>query len=585
MQARPTAPIPARPTTRSSIIPVAEIINNAEEEIRDAAMGRKCLDKHQYTTPGESLTPEHISYALFYISQMKNVTPIVKSAIRSAAYLIQEVCMSTTAQTIANNITMKLETSIIAAISPQIAKVLSAADKLDELNVKLDTNIIELSKNVECMNSPMSLTESNSVDTQLRTLAADTTTIKDAIDDLKLLTKAVQPQGSSPYCEALLSQNDATTTHQQNTPANIARAHSAVKEHQILLDPDQGHPRINSNTTKEEMIGMLKEAIASVETIDSPPIQIKSLAHLRNQGIVLELNSPEAVMWVKNPLNKLIFIEQLGGNVQIKDRLFNIVVPFLLISTDISDPATLRNIEHENDIDASTVMQVKWIKDPSKRDENQRVAHALITLTSPEAANKLLKDSLYINMDRLQPHKDKKEPIRCLKCQRLGHMAKSCLQEKDTCSTCAGEHRVAYADRHCPQFIKRCTSMDERTPENSMPYFPMEEAWTQVLAPPKPTLQLIKTRPPPSQPRPPAQQYLWQTTLGEAMTFRNTGPRGRGQVRHMHGGRGGPPLHSHRLPPPAAQPTPPTHPPNPIDTPAPAPTPAESTPPATLPHD
>ncbi|KAI6105271.1 hypothetical protein EV401DRAFT_1873773, partial [Pisolithus croceorrhizus] len=135
---------------------------------------------------------------------------------------------------------------------------------------------------------------------------------------------------------------------------------------------------------------MLKEAIASVETIDSPPIQIKSLARLRNQGIVLELNSPEAVMWVKNPLNKLIFIEQLGGNIQIKDRLFNIIVPFLPISTDISDPAMLRNIKRENDIDASTVMQVKWIKDPSKRDENQRVAHALITLTSPEAANKLL---------------------------------------------------------------------------------------------------------------------------------------------------------------------------------------------------
>ncbi|KAI6109405.1 hypothetical protein EV401DRAFT_2076292 [Pisolithus croceorrhizus] len=211
---------------------------------------------------------------------MKNITPIVKSAIHSAAYLIQEVCMSTTAQTVANDITMKLETLIIAAISPQIAKVLSAVDKLDELNVKLDTNIIELLKNVECMNSPMYLTESNSVDTQLQTLAANTSTIKDMIDNLKLLTKAVQPQGSLPYREALLSQNCVTTTHQQNTPTNITRAHSAVKERQILLDPDQGHPWINSNTTKEEMIGMLKEAIASVENIDSPPIQIKSLTHL-----------------------------------------------------------------------------------------------------------------------------------------------------------------------------------------------------------------------------------------------------------------------------------------------------------------
>ncbi|KIK16496.1 hypothetical protein PISMIDRAFT_45658, partial [Pisolithus microcarpus 441] len=127
----------------------------------------------------------------------------------------------------------------------------------------------------------------------------------------------------------------------------------------------------------------------------------------------------------------------------------------------------------------------------------QRVAHALLSLTTPEAANKLLKDGCYIQLDRLRPHKDKKEPMRCMKCQRFGHMAKECAHHEDTCGTCARNHRSnacdspqllfcivcqtdshSSSDRNCPEFIKQCNAMDDKTPENNMPYFPTEEAWT-----------------------------------------------------------------------------------------------------------
>lgn len=581
-QSSSNTPNPSRPITRSSNLPIAEIINNPDEEIRSAEAGRKFLDKHQYTIPGEPVTFEHVSHALFYISQMKGVTPLVRSTVRSAAYLVQDMVASTAAQTIVEDVTSKLETSLIAAISPQIAKILTAAETFDKLSTKIDESADKITKNAECVPHQPVLTDHDSVDTCLQALTADTTTIKEAIDDLKMLTKAVQPPTPSPYREALLSQNHDTPTSQNNIPVSIARAHAAVKERQILLDPDHDHPQINNNTSKDSMIDMLKQAITSVETIDSPQIQIKSLARLRNQGILLELNSSEAATWVKNPLNRLIFIEQLGGKIKIKDRQFNLVVPFLPISTDISDPATLRYIEHENGIPEYAITQARWIKDPTKCDDNQRVAHALFSFSSPEAANKLLKDGLYVNMERLRPHKDKKEPIRCLKCQWLGHMAKDCTQEKDTCSKCAGEHRFTQcstpdtlfcvncqsnnhssADRHCPQFIKRRAALDERTPENNMPYFPTEEAWTQALAPPKPSTPLIQTRLPPGQPRPQTQPHLRQTTLGEGMTIRNTGHgqgQGRGRGRRPHGGRGGPPVHNYGppladyMPPPPAPP-------------------------------
>ncbi|KAI6118551.1 hypothetical protein EDD16DRAFT_1707344 [Pisolithus croceorrhizus] len=182
--------------------------------------------------------------------------------------------------------------------------------------------------------------------------------VKDAIDDLKMLAKVAQPPASSPYCKALLSNSHSTPTPQQQAPTNTIRAHVAIREHQVLLDPDTDHPQINNNMSKESMVNMLKQAISSVVTIDSPQIQIKSITKLCNQGILLELNSVEAATW-------------LSSKIRIKDRQYNVVVPFLPVPTDISDPATLQNIEHENNIPEGAINMARWIKDPSKHDEKQ----------------------------------------------------------------------------------------------------------------------------------------------------------------------------------------------------------------------
>lgn len=135
-------------------------------------------------------------------------------------------------------------------------------------------------------------------------------------------------------------------------------------------------------------------------------------------------------------------------------------------------------------------------------------------------------------------------------------MARDCAHHEDTCGTCALPHRTAQCssartkfcincqtdshsstDRSCPEFIMKCNAMDEKTPENMMPYFPTNEAWTQVLLPPRSTSPLNPTRTTMTN----SNHYsntngaLRQTTLGEAMTVRQQAPR-RGQPRR----RGGP---------------------------------------------
>ncbi|KIK80710.1 hypothetical protein PAXRUDRAFT_109257, partial [Paxillus rubicundulus Ve08.2h10] len=132
-----------------------------------------------------------------------------------------------------------------------------------------------------------------------------------------------------------------------------------------------------------------------------------------------------------------------------------------------------------------------------RRAINQRVAHILLHLNDPHHANKIMKEGLYICKERLTPHKDKKEPTRCAKCQCWGHIAGNCHADRETCAKCGGDHRSnlcasynarycvncedcnhASSDCHCTIYIQQCTLLDAKHPENSMLYFPTEETST-----------------------------------------------------------------------------------------------------------
>ncbi|KAG2046650.1 hypothetical protein BDR06DRAFT_866067, partial [Suillus hirtellus] len=92
--------------------------------------------------------------------------------------------------------------------------------------------------------------------------------------------------------------------------------------------------------------------------------------------------------------------------------------------------------------------------------------------------------------------KDKKEPIHYAKCQHFGHIAQNCTDPPNTCSTCTEPHITSQCNtycttrcvnccsndhtswgRKCPEFLHRCELLDEKFPENKMPYFPTNAAW------------------------------------------------------------------------------------------------------------
>ena len=219
--------------------------------------------------------------------------------------------------------------------------------------------------------------------------------------------------------------------------------------------------------------------------------------------------------WIRDPTRKLTLTESLGSNIRVKDRTYNLLISFVPITTRIDDNKTLCNIEQDNKIPCNSIIQMKWIKDPSRREENQQVAHVLMSLNSPKVANRLISEGIYYDLGKLRTLKDKKDPLHCLKCQHWGHMARNCTETKDTCGTCGGghchtkcnSHRTYYcancktnahssADKGCPEYQIQLAILNACTPENQMPYFPTEEPWTQVLLPPKPTGPIVHPHPP-----------------------------------------------------------------------------------------
>jgi len=366
--------------------------------------------------------------------------------------------------------------------------------------------------------------------------------IKEAIPIVTAPPTQQEPSHTT-YREVLMMESPFNRPAPNTTTccSDDTRANAAIKDRQLLLDIGQDHPSINEDTPRSEVINQIQKALTNLQDPNGPNLRAKALTPTHNGRYIIELASAEAATWVRDPIRKLILMESLGSSVHIKDRTFNLLVPFVPITTKVDDKHMLREIEKTNNIPSNSITQMKWIKDPQRQGRNQRVAHTLMSLNNPKAANKLICDGTYLDYGRLHPYKDKKEALRCLKCQRWGHMAKNCTDVKDTCT---GEHRHSKcnsystyycisckssphssSDKECPKYKAQLESLNARTPENSMPYFPTEEPWTQVSLPPKPSGPIIHSQPPSERTHPPGPTNIQQQTINQMLQQQEQNPQ------------------------------------------------------------
>ncbi|KAG2051335.1 hypothetical protein BDR06DRAFT_834391, partial [Suillus hirtellus] len=282
-------------------------------------------------------------------------------------------------------------------------------------------------------------------------------------------------------------------------------ARSIIKARQVLIDIPKDSHLAPGKVSHAQLVTKIADTIRTITDSDHESLNLEphAVSQFRTGAMVIEMQSSEVAEYLKSKDIKEKFINALDPNALLKERTYQVVIQFVPLTFDPDNAEQLCQLEKENDWEKDTITSARWIKPPTKRTPNQRVAHLTIRVNDSKIANVSIRDGIMLNKNRLQVKKNKREPFRCAKCQHYGHFAKECISHKDACATCAGEHRTSECDnrdqtccipcasddhtswdRKCPEFKRQCQDLDIKDSDNMIPYFPTEESWTQVQAPP-----------------------------------------------------------------------------------------------------
>ena len=324
-------------------------------------------------TPDETMTPELLSHALFHIST-KAATPTVRSLIRATAFLTTELAVSPIISSIQKLLSLDGTSSVESPTSVQREELKTITEKLDtaidQWSTQQEEMKITLSK-VPQMDAPTDLII---LDARIHSISESINSIQTAIETMKTqspATRPTHPPHPQSFRDVVANEQCPTTPTTRTVPPGLdqARGRSAIKQRQLLMDPDSDHPLFKPDATSDELAKTFHKALESMKTDSTPPLKLHSIFRLHNQGIVLELTNAEAATWLRSPTKRLEFMEKLGGKICLDDRQFNIVVPFFPISTNINSADTLRTIKEDSRIQSGTINQIRWIKDLVKRNK------------------------------------------------------------------------------------------------------------------------------------------------------------------------------------------------------------------------
>jgi len=277
------------------------------------------------------------------------------------------------------------------------------------------------------------------------------------------------------------------------------------KAKQILVDM---HGEEGNALLSQSLTAILDKANTVLDSLseEGKPTDARFLSVLKTRGhtILLTLNSKEAATWINEHPAEHNFCEALSVGSHIKLRTYNLILPGIPLSLDPSQSENLHEIEEVNRLKEHSIRKIRWIKPPNRRRPDQKHAYAILTTSSVDNANDLIRNSIEICGARVRPRKQKQEPMQCMKCRRWGHLTADCKADDNTCSRCGDKHPSnacnnkgktfcvnCEADTHpswsreCPEFNRRCLIFDKQIPENRMLFFPTEHDWTLITRPAK----------------------------------------------------------------------------------------------------
>lgn len=421
------------------------------QDIRNALDSRRFLEKHSLLCPpGEPVTNEAISICLHQISAMSGIPKQTVNAIRSAAFLLEEIGENTLNETVKN------------AFDSQITEFTSDMKLLvEDVNKKIDDHL------------------------------------RDAIDKISQVTAEVRPPTTSGINQQHGTQNNGQSYASIliNPPPHVnpkLAAREGIKARQFIIEGarDSTAERKDTQQLKADMNKTLRE-------LEADEGKIRSVIEQRDGSTLFEVDSDNLAKWFADVLNKIDFCTKLGDGVSFRARTYNVIAFNVPLTIDPDDPQHHVEILEANELEENAITTLRWAKPIARRSPYQRSAHLILSYSKPDTANRAISNGIVICNKRCHVERIKKEPIRCLKCQGWNHIARDCASSSDKCCNCGGEHKSAGCprphvkwcvscktsehaswSRDCSSFLKRLEEFNERSPENSLPLFPTDDPWT-----------------------------------------------------------------------------------------------------------
>lgn len=466
-------------------------ISKTESEIFEVTHARSFLEKNAYVATGDEVTWSKLATIVLQLSQSSGKLPKYASeGMRAIALMIDDMQAAEVAERVTGKVVDKL--------NPLMESLTNLTEAVGKATEELQAAAISSTRTMDVFREESQTIREN---------------IIGAVEELEERASRNRAndtdQNNAGHPQHHQAMTYATVTRIQVTPQHeevIARTQSRDK--QVLID-DIGEGVATGDMTERELVAKANMTVElmGIEAADKPTgeklfVGAKKLAR---GGILYLMESVEAAKWMRREDVKKAFENKYGGQVQIRDRGYNIILEYVPISFQPMSGTAQRNVERENGIAEGEIMSARYLKEEWRRTLGQRTAFAMMTIRMAHVANKILREGIIIEGRHVRGRKNIQEARRCMKCQGywLGHIAARCKQIHDTCANCGQNHRTRdcnaqseathcvncgtndhkASDRNCPSFQRECKKIANRYPENKYRYFPIMKdptTWGQV---------------------------------------------------------------------------------------------------------
>jgi hypothetical protein len=419
--------------------------------------------------------------------------------LRAVALMLHHEDTTCTAQLIASKVT-DMQELILQKLQSATESMTHATSAMTDATGTLDQQITTLARQEEVTRESvqdlaMAVQVMNGAADEL--MASSTTPVEHLaqVSSQAAAATATAPGAAHPPAPA-----PALPTAQAHA---TAQAKALADERNIILDLD-GEAAVGvAKLSEQELVERANVAIdrMGIQAGDKPTQFAFAAAYkLEHGGIRYRMVDKASADWLRRPDIRVAFAEAYGGDGRLKDRTYAVIAEFADVAFNPVDPDGLRATARLNAIPES-IASARWLKRANRRRPNQRKAFLEIMLTSPKAANTLIRAGCVINGCTLRTRKRLTEPKRCMKCNRFTtrHTAKTCKADHDTCTKCSGNHREdvctsdtlacvnckgdhAASDRACPRYLEELAKIRDRVPDNKYPYYPEADdpsTWVQ----------------------------------------------------------------------------------------------------------